>query len=282
MGLGASSRSVGLFLLLAIIMVVLDSLQPSGFARDVDDILRGIQIRDLLSDGDWFDLVLPGIGLEDTYLSPWSRLVDLPYVLFSLVLSLFIDPSLAFQISCMIVPPLMLIVFTLGLFSTTRAVLGREVSVLDAVVMYVVCLLAIPEFAPFRIDHHNFQLVFIIWAIWGLVSANRYSGFVLGLMTVLSVAVGLECLPFFAVIYGCNLVYAASGNLIAREKLMQAGLSLLACTVPISSVLIGPAAITAIHCDALSLPFVIVLTISGAVLRVVPAVFWPEKGKVVN
>ncbi len=45
---------------------------------DNDDVMRLVQIRDLLAGQSWFDLTQYRLGLDGGTLMHWSRLIDLP------------------------------------------------------------------------------------------------------------------------------------------------------------------------------------------------------------
>ena len=76
----SSLLPIGTFLLIAIGLLAGDAVNGST-VQDIDDIARRLQIADLLRDGEWHDLKWPFLAMPEPYVSPWSRLVDLPYVL---------------------------------------------------------------------------------------------------------------------------------------------------------------------------------------------------------
>ena len=64
-------------------MALFDALDGVNFLGDIDDDLRAVQIRLLVEGGAWFDRTIPMIQMPEAYISPWSRLVDLPYAIFA-------------------------------------------------------------------------------------------------------------------------------------------------------------------------------------------------------
>ena len=72
--------SLLVLLLISIFIILADSHAGGSFTQDIDDELRHVQIQDLLRDGEWFDPVIPLIEQPSPYVSPWSRLVDAPYI----------------------------------------------------------------------------------------------------------------------------------------------------------------------------------------------------------
>ena len=72
----------GVLLSLAVITsLTIVSLLSGSFGRiggDGDDVMRLVQVRELLEGKGWFDLGQPRLGPEGGTLMHWSRLVDLP------------------------------------------------------------------------------------------------------------------------------------------------------------------------------------------------------------
>ena len=62
-----------------ILVLVARFLMASDYVgRDNDDVMRLVQVRDLLAGQSWFDLTQARLGLEGGTLMHWSRLIDLP------------------------------------------------------------------------------------------------------------------------------------------------------------------------------------------------------------
>jgi len=101
--------SFAVLFLVAALIIIGDYTSGEMFTHDVDDQLRRVQIQDLLRDGDWFDPVLPIIEQPGPYVSPWSRLVDAPYVIIAKAAMLFTDEASALRFAESIVPPILLI-----------------------------------------------------------------------------------------------------------------------------------------------------------------------------
>ncbi|MDP2734331.1 MAG: hypothetical protein Q8O63_14710, partial [Hoeflea sp.] len=73
---------------------------------DNDDVMRLVEVRDLLGGQGWFDLMQYRLGLEGGTLMHWSRLIDLPIANLIMLFSLFMDPVLA-EASALFVWPLL-------------------------------------------------------------------------------------------------------------------------------------------------------------------------------
>ncbi|KOF18494.1 hypothetical protein AC244_14125 [Ensifer adhaerens] len=88
---------------------------------DIDDILRALQVQALLQDGGWLNPTIPGIHMPEPYISPWSRLVDLPYALIALTLQSTLGQDGALTVAFFVWPAIMAVLFCIGFVG----VLGR-------------------------------------------------------------------------------------------------------------------------------------------------------------
>src|SRR3990167_2986593 len=89
-----AEQHAGLLLSAAVIAsLLIVSLLSGSFGKigpDGDDVMRLVQVRDLLNGQGWFDLVQPRLGPEGGTLMHWSRLVDLPIAAIAAPLQTFI------------------------------------------------------------------------------------------------------------------------------------------------------------------------------------------------
>lgn len=268
-GLGFSARFFTVYLT-GLIMVLADFADGKIFHDDADNGMRALQIRELLSGGGhWFDLTLPMIATPDAYVSPWSRLVDLPYVVLAQTLELFMPAATALDWAFLIWPPLMLAIFSLLCVLIIERLLrefklSRVRCALVLSLTTVLMSIAVLEFAPGRIDHHNVQIIAMMSVLLGLVRWDRGGGWLIGSGSALSVVVGLECLPFvviaFAGLVGCHL-FAVRG---AEQVLSGAATATLATSIVCAAAFLGPNVALA-QCDAFSAPY-LVLMIGGSLI----------------
>jgi len=268
------SRNLPVFLFLAvsIVILVIDSVNGSS-VKDIDDIARKLQIRDLLTDGDWYDLTWPFLATDPAYTSPWSRLVDLPYILVTKLFQPVLGMESAFLVARFIVPPLWLAAYSYLAVKLMKVFLGEDLRLAHVAAAAAASLFAVIEFMPTRIDHHNVQMVFLLMVCLGVVSSHRYAGILLAAGSILSVAVGLECIPYIAVAMAGVALYAALDPASSMtRRLTWMGLTLLVVTIPVSLVLNGPS-VWQTQCDALSLPWISVLMLGGIVATTVPAIW---------
>lgn len=259
------SQGFGLVFGTGLVMVAADASDGAGVYADIDDTLRAGQIAHLMSrNGSWYDLTLPFIATPEPYLSPWSRLVDLPYVAIGKFLSLFMAPDLALQLAFFVWPPLMLVVFSFLAFTVARRLAGgalpsRSIEAAALVAMVMLMAFAVLEFVPWRIDHHNVQLLCLLAMAAGLCRWDMKGGLVLGAGSAASVAVGLECLPFVAMFYGGLVVSYLLNAPGARAVLVGASLGMAATTLLLAGALLGPAGTLSVQCDAFSAPQIVLM-----------------------
>ena len=258
-------ESVGLAWGTGLAVVLADLADGRAVYADVDDRLRAAQIGRLVSgETDWFDPVLPFVAMPEPYLSPWSRLVDLPYLLLSKGLSVFVAPEQALGIAYLLWPPLMLVAFCGLAVFVARGLMGgplpsRMAEAMTFVLMAMLMAFATLEFAPGRIDHHNVQLVLLLAMAAGLCRWDAKGGLLMGAAGAASVAVGLECLPLVVAAFGavaCGYVLDAKGS---RAVLLNAAAGMGSATVVLAAAFLGPAGIAAQQCDAFSAPQIVLM-----------------------
>lgn len=253
----------------ALMICVFDLGDARKFLGDIDDQLREIQIRHLLfSNGTWWDLGLPMIASPEPYVSPWSRLVDLPYVGLTLLFEPLLGKEQALLLAFNVWPPIMLAVFcylTALIYRSFRlpsSLLGYLI-VVTAVFLMV---FAVWEFVPGRIDHHNAQLLALLTVIYGLCRWDGWGGRLIGVGAVISITIALEGLPFLLLVFA-GLVAALIMRIDrAALVLKQAAAVMFLSSLPMGYVMLGSAGLFSIQCDAYSAPYVFLLTAFGMVL----------------
>lgn len=263
------------------VVILLDLFDGNLLILDVDDRLRALQIG-LLASGQvsWFDLSIPAVRLPEVYNSPWSRLVDLPYVAIGWILAPLFGEASALRIAFSVWPFVMM-----GAFSASVAVFVHRV--IDAAgwkpfrAGLVVCLVALImgpaflEFSPGRIDHHNWQLLAMVCLMVGLQRYDWVGGLLIGLSSAVSLLVGLECLPFIVVAYAALVIAWLSKVPRAEAVMGAAGGSIAAACAVLGLIFVGPVGLTTAACDTFSAPFAIAALGFGASLV---AVGWYGQG----
>jgi hypothetical protein len=166
---------------------------------DTDDNMRMMQVRALIAGQDWFDLrqyrMAPPAGAD----IHWSRLVDLPIAGLKLLLQPLIGGPDAERAAAAVAPLLPMLVAFFAVAAAARRLVSPKAFALG--VGLLVCAHSTRSmFAPLRIDHHGWQLAALALAMMALADPKRArGGLTLGLATALSLAIGMEMLPYLAV-----------------------------------------------------------------------------------
>lgn len=221
---------------------------------DTDDAMRLVQVRDLLAGQSWFDLAQHRhAGAPPMH---WSRLVDVPIAGLILLARPFAGPALAEGIAAVAWPLLLLGLYATILYRGLRRLFGWRAGAF-ALFAAAQSVFLIGLFAPGRIDHHNVQICAILALTVSLArpAPSMRDGALAGALAALSLAVGLEALPFIAL---AGLVLAALWLRDGRAALppfLGFGLALGLVAPALFLVQTAPALWSATACDALSPPW---------------------------
>lgn len=249
----------------ALVMVLLDVADGVPFVGDVDDQLRELQIRSLMSgQGHWFDLSLPFVSMPEAYVSPWSRLVDLPYVAIAWLLRPWLPVEQGLSVAFHTWPPIMLAIFGLLAAAAVRRLMGGlamsgTAFSLSLVLMTMLMSIGVLEFSPGRIDHHNVQIIALMMIFGGLVRWDRIGGLMVGAGAAISTVIGLECLPFVTIVYAGLVACHIAGFGDIRRVIVPASVSMIVVTVVSAFAFLGPVGALSTQCDAFSAPYIVLL-----------------------
>jgi hypothetical protein len=277
------AASVLVFYAACLAIVLGDIADGKLYHHDVDNEMRVLQIRHLLSGaGSWFDLALPFIQSPEVYVSPWSRLVDLPYVALARTFGLVAPQETALQLAFLAWPPVLLLGFCALAVATARRLtaglrIPPPVEAAVLVAMAVTMVIGVLEFAPGRIDHHNVQIVAMLAICLGLVRADGLGGALVGAGSAVSIVIGLECLPLVVLAYAILSAGFLFRVPAARTMLISSALAMAPAILISAAAFLGPAARTT-QCDAFSAPY-IVLPVGFSLLLAGAARFVPETAK---
>ena len=234
---------------------------------DNDDVVRLVQVRDLLAGQSWFDLTQYRLGLDGGTLMHWSRLIDLPIALlirlFSPILPLEQAEALA-----LLVWPLLLTLPLLAAMAVAARRMGDDVAMHIALMLTSVFVVTSNRFLPGSIDHHNVQLVLVATIAAGLLDPSRgASGHALaGLAAAMAIAIGAETTPLIAVACAAvGILWAVEGAAYARAA-RAFSLTLLISLSAFFFATVPPAQYDVVTCDSLSLGFYAVVGIGSAAL----------------
>jgi hypothetical protein len=195
----------GVLLSLAVITsLTIVSLLSGSFGRiggDGDDVMRLVQVRELLDGKGWFDLGQPRLGPEGGTLMHWSRLVDLPIAALAFCLEPLVGREAALGFAITFWPLISMLIVTGALVTGARA-LGGQGAVLFACILGFAILYRHFRFLPGAIDHHNLQLGLVLLGAVLLLPRGRDAGpmAVSGLSLAFAAAIGAEVYPFVLVI----------------------------------------------------------------------------------
>jgi Dolichyl-phosphate-mannose-protein mannosyltransferase len=255
-----------LFLLIAALLGPGPSL--SDWLGDTDDAVRLVTVRELLAGAPWFDTTLPRIGAPEPLVSHWSRLIDLPLAALIGSFTPLVGPERA-ELATRIAWPVLLF-FALALIVARDA--HRRAGATGAafaVMLVATSTLALAQFRPGRIDHHNAQILCAVAGLIFLVRSvdDRRAGSIAGLLLGLGLAIGYEAIALVVPALGLAALAAVwqrrSDRTPGNDGVARAATAAAATLLTALVVTIPPTRWLEVHCDALSLNLV-VLAACGA------------------
>jgi len=227
--LSSRTRSRALFWALffvTIIVVIIGGPDLSVPVWDIgnDDAMRLIQVRDLLAGQNWFDVTQYRLGFEGGTPMHWSRLIDLPIAAILWVTSLFLTQEWAEAVT-MTLWPLALIAPTLWAMHRASVRFGGERAGPFGYLFTIIAIITTYKFEIGSLDHHNVQMMLMAFILMAMMHSKNHSrdGLIIGVAAALSVAIGLEMLPFIATIslmIGVNWVWSG-GEIKAKTTLFS-------------------------------------------------------------
>jgi hypothetical protein len=223
------------------------------FLSGTDDLLRMVNVRDLIGGQSWFDLHQYRLGLPGGTLMHWSRLVDLPIALLT-TLSNAIAPSHGEMIAATIWPFALFVTALMGFMVAVQRISGAS-NMLPGLVIGGFGLVASGVFDTGSIDHHNVQLALGMWLIALLMPSGKQTRdfAIAGILASLMLAVGMEALP---IIVGAGLVVIARLQFEGDALILPTrrfGLSLALSLFVLFFALVGTQNYTGTACDSYSL-----------------------------
>ena len=231
---------------------------------DTDDNMRLMQVRAWLGGQDWYDLRQYRMNPPGGYDMHWSRIVDLPIAGLILALRPFVGPREAEMLACGIAPLLPLSIAMLGLGATVRRLVSPYAWPL-AIAVLLCCTATMLMYAPERIDHHGWQLAMLSLTVAGLCDPKAIrGGAIVGLAGAVSLAIGLEMLPY-AAIAGAILTLRWVWDRAEAPRLTLYALTLGAGS-GLGYALFASYANAALRCDALTPVWLSVMVVAGALL----------------
>lgn len=160
---------------------------------DPDDILRRLEVRDLLAGQSWWDVTQYRLA---SGMMHWSRLVDLPLAAVILPLRPLLGEVLAERVAMVVVPLVTLGATLASIAYLTRRLLDDE----HAKIAMMITPIAVPlifQMRPLRIDHHGWQVVLALVALQAVVARrpDARAGLIGGIAIAALLTISLEGLP---------------------------------------------------------------------------------------
>jgi hypothetical protein len=245
---------------------------------DTDDNMRISQVRAWLNGQGWYDLrqykLNPPLGFD----IHWSRLVDLPIAGIILLVRPFFGGRIAEQAAVAIAPLIPLLVTLIAAALTARRLIHPRAYVV-ACGLVLCCQVALDMFRPLRIDHHGWQLALLMLTIAALADPQRVrGGITVGIASALSLAIGLELLPYIAVA-GSSIAMRWIWRKEARPRMVSYAVSFAGASA-IGFAAFASYANRAPVCDALSPVWLSTILVGCAgllVLSQVDPARWPAR-----
>ncbi len=169
---------------------------------DPDDIMRLLQVRDLIGGQSWFDLTQYRVDAANGGVPMhWSRIVDLPLAAIIMVLTPFVGASAAETAALIAVPLITLGIAMLLAARIAWRLMGDEEATLTSLVM-AISIPVLFQLGPMRIDHHGWQIVCALAAVNGLMARSpKVGGAVIGASLATWLSISIEGLPLAAVFF---------------------------------------------------------------------------------
>lgn len=179
----------------AVISVVSFDQIASGIGWGPDDQLRQVQLRDWLAGQSWYDTTQYRLAAPDSQPMHWPRLIELPLALVILALGPIIGPAAA-ETAAMTIVPLIALGLAMWLVAKiTQQLFDSKIALLSAA-LTATAVPVIAQLRPMRIDHHGWQIVLALVALWTMFWPDkRKAGLVMGFALALWLSISLEGLP---------------------------------------------------------------------------------------
>jgi hypothetical protein len=238
-------------------------------AADNDDIMRLLSVRGWMDGQGWFDMrqyrMMPPEGLD----LHWSRYIDAAIAGLISAFALFLPPAQAENMALVAWPTLLLGALVVLTGEATRRVLGTSAAILAILSLLLWPPVGLGNFAPYRIDHHNVQILMISVMVFSLIVPGR--PFVLGLWGgiagAVSFAVGMEMLLVIGLVgllLALRTIVRTEGS---ADQILGFSFALFAGSLILFAGQTSPAMWGVPRCDQLSPPY-LALTAMAALVSI--------------
>jgi hypothetical protein len=176
-----------------------DSAQVLKLLRSPDNVMRVVQVLDWIDGQGWTDFVQKRLDPPEGVLMHWSRLSDLPLAAGIAAFEVFVPRDQAVFLAALILPAILGGIFG-AVFVWAAVPLANRAPLLVLILMMATLAVPLQQFRPGRVDHHGLQIILAMLASGILLRAVMQEkaiwALVLGIVGALSLAIGLEGLPF--------------------------------------------------------------------------------------
>jgi hypothetical protein len=195
--LSVPAVAVFIWLFKVIEYVIPAYFHPSTIALSTDDAMRLAQVRDLLAGQSWYDLTQWRMNVPFGLPMHWSRLIDAPIAGLILLFRQFLVPQSAETLAICVWPMLSLLAAWLAIGRIAQHLAGLKAGVI-AILFGAAAAAVLGYFTPGVIDHHNVQVALTLWTLAFLIEieTNPRAANAAALLSVLSLTIGLEVLPY--------------------------------------------------------------------------------------
>ena len=203
----------GTILIYALLLSVHGPHVLAGNVSNSDDMMRMLQVRDLLGGGPWFNVDQTRLLTPEGGDMHWSRIPDLLIGGLELAASPFTDQAGAEIFAALTYPGLVLLALTILLLILVRRAGGGLAAQIFALVA-ISGLAPIYQFWPGRVDHHALNAVLVVAAFAALTVERRRVAWsaLAGILCAMMVSVAAETLPMsIALIGGAGLIWVIRG-----------------------------------------------------------------------
>jgi len=239
---------------------------------DSDDAMRLVLARDLLGGRGWYDQLITRLQPPAGAYLHWSRLVDGGLAGLMWLAGRVVSPPQA-ELAARILWPLLWMFPAVASALVCARSLPVRGAVLTTAILMAFDYVLYRQFEPGRVDHHNVQITMLMLAL-AVASAPRppvWAAALGGAASALGLAVGLEALPYHALV-GASFAVRLAADPAGRRPAAAYGLALALGGLAFYGVQTPPSRWSLSACDAIGANLVASLSLAGLGLAAVAGV----------